>query len=178
MEATLNAADSRLGDGDTGTMLARLLTAIEQAEPVQDDIGATFKVMAMKAAQSTGSSLGTLISASLLSAGSRFSSSPALSVADIGTIVKVARDEMLSLGRSQLGDKTIVDGLDALACALENGSNPCKAVDEALSRFRGKPCKVGRARMWPEQSMDLDDPGMLALAGIVKAIYIPSSQRG
>lgn len=176
MEATLNAADSRLGDGDTGTMLVRLLTAVERAEPVQDDVGATFQAMAMEAAQSTGSSLGTLISAALLAAGSHFSGRAALSIADVGTIVKVARDEMLSLGRSQLGDKTIVDGLDALACALDKGDSPCKAMDEALGRFKGKPCKVGRARMWPEQSMDLDDPGMLAFAGIVKAIYMPRAQ--
>ncbi len=178
MEANLNAADSRIGDGDTGTMLARLLTAVETTEPVHDDVGATFKAMAMAAAASTGSSLGTLLSAGLLSAGSRFSGRVELAPEDIATVVEVARDEMLSLGRSHLGDKTIVDGLHAVACALESGSDPCRAAEEAIRQFKGRPCRIGRARMWPEQSMELDDPGMLALAEIVKAICMPPPQPG
>ena len=45
-----------------------------------------------------------------------------------------------------------------------------EAVDEALSAFRGKPATMGRARMFGEKSVGLDDPGMLAMKFIVYAM--------
>lgn len=176
MESDLNLADSRLGDGDTGTMLARLLTAVE-ATAACGNLGETFRAMAKAASGSTGSSLGTLVSAALLAMGRSCGDRASLPLTDLSILLKTARDEMLSLGRSELGDKTIIDGLDAIAIAVEACSRPTEiasaamsAAQDAIQEFRGRPCRVGRARLWPERSMELDDPGMLALAAIVQAV--------
>ena len=45
-----------------------------------------------------------------------------------------------------------------------------EAVDDALAAFRGKPATMGRARMFGEKSMCLDDPGMLAMKFIIYAM--------
>ena len=37
-----------------------------------------------------------------------------------------------------------------------------EASKNALKKFKGKKCKVGRARMFAEKSKELDDPGMYA----------------
>ena len=181
-EAEINAADSRLGDGDTGTMLVRLLAAVEIIEPAQEDLGTTFRAMAMAAAESTGSSLGTLISAALLSVGGLLAYRSKVQIDEIAALLTTARDEMLLLGRSELGDKTIVDGIHAVANAVQTQTTrqgasraACDAADDVILYFRGKPCRVGRARLWPERSMDLDDPGMAAFARIVKAVGMPAS---
>ena len=42
------------------------------------------------------------------------------------------------------------------------GQNVHKATVDALNEFKGKECKIGRARMFAEKSKDLDDPGMFA----------------
>ena len=42
------------------------------------------------------------------------------------------------------------------------GQNVHQATFDALNKFKGKECKIGRARMFAEKSKDLDDPGMYA----------------
>ena len=73
--------------------------------------------------------------------------------------------------------KTIVDGLDALARGLDGeadaaaaGAAAGAAMDEVLAAFRDRPSAMGRARMFAEKSIGLDDPGMLALAEVVRAV--------
>lgn len=44
------------------------------------------------------------------------------------------------------------------------------SIDNTLTEFRQKPNLLGRARMFPEKSIGLDDPGMLAIKVIVEAI--------
>ena len=38
-----------------------------------------------------------------------------------------------------------------------------EASRNALKKFKGKNCKIGRARMFGEKSKELDDPGMYAI---------------
>src|SRR5690606_22958329 len=91
------------------------------------------------------------------------------------------RDAAMARGKAELGAKTIVDGLDALAEALEGQTSAVsaaiaarKGMDDVLATFRNRPAMMGRARMFAERSVGLDDPGMLALSEIVRAVSDPS----
>jgi len=71
----------------------------------------------------------------------------------------------------------VLDGLDALVTAIAAlgdskaiAAASVKAAGDALERFRGVPCRIGRARMFAERSMELDDPGMLAFARLTEAV--------
>ena len=83
----------------------------------------------------------------------------------------------MARGGASLGDKTVVDVLQAVAAALSQlkdgeaaGPVALKTAQATLDEFRGKPCKMGRARMFAEKSIGIDDPGMLAFTRIVEAM--------
>ncbi len=178
LEPVLNAADAQLGDGDTGAMLARLVAAYDAVEPDRAaGSGAYLTALAKAGAASTGSSLGTLVTTAMLTA-ARFAGTDSELGADrLGALFAAVRDAVMARGWAELGAKTIVDGLDALACALDGIEDPAAvpaaavaAVDQALAAFRPLPARMGRAGMFADKSVGLDDPGMLALAEITRAV--------
>lgn len=174
----LNAADSKLGDGDTGTMLARLIGTFAGADVRNaPDLGAGFAALAKAGAASTGSSLGTLIITAMMVAGRRNEGQAEMAWGALGQTLLSIRDAAMARGKAELGAKTIIDGLDALARAIENLDDPRaialaaqEAMDDVLATFRQRPSAIGRARMFADRSVGLDDPGMLALAEIVRAV--------
>jgi dihydroxyacetone kinase len=174
----LNTADSQLGDGDTGVMLARVIDAMARIDyAAQTDVGAALSLMARNTAGATGSSLGTLIATGLLAASKRLKGERAIAVVDLGGHISSAVEAMAARGGAKLGDKTVLDILDALARATGGlaeseaaASAAAQACRKALSDFRGRPCKIGRARMFAEKSIDIDDPGMLAIHELTLAV--------
>ncbi|RDJ22058.1 DAK2 domain-containing protein [Bosea caraganae] len=183
LEQELNVADSRLGDGDTGVMLARVIDAMAGIDyAAQPDIGAALSLMARKTATATGSSLGTLIATGLLTVGKRAKGEPSIAYADLGAHVAAVVEAMAARGGATLGDKTVLDILDALArgiAGLSDGKAVASAATDAcrttLAEFRERPCKIGRARMFAEKSIGMDDPGMLAVHELVLAIAGPAA---
>lgn len=178
LEAELNLADSRLGDGDTGTMLARVVEAMHAAPPDQgSDVGLAFMAYARATMGATGSSLGTLIATGLMSAAKRTKGRTEVPWSELGDMLGEARDAMSARGGAALGDKTVLDALDAVARSVV-GLTQADGIQAAastaaratLEEFRDRPNKMGRARMFADASRGLDDPGMLALAKIVDAI--------
>jgi dihydroxyacetone kinase-like protein len=82
-------------------------------------------------------------------------------------------------GGAAQGDKTMLDSLAAITSALrharDTGTPALKAAaqaatQEALEAFRNRPNRIGRARMFAERSVGLDDPGMVAVQRMVQAI--------
>lgn len=178
LEQELNAADAKLGDGDTGGMLARVISAIDKAAiPSDEDIGACFSAYAKAAAVATGSSLGTLFATALMAFARETKGQSAVPVSELAPLLVKARDAMMARGGAKLGDKTVLDAIDAAAQALEGVGDTAEAKAKAveatadvLVAFRGKPNKIGRARMFADQTIGLDDPGMLAFAKLCEAI--------
>lgn len=182
LEQELNVADSRLGDGDTGVMLARVFDAMAQIDyAAQADIGAALSQMARKTASATGSSLGTLIATGLLTTAKRVKGATEIPFGDIGGHIAASVEAMAARGKASLGDKTVLDILDALTDALAGASDASSAARAAtdacqatLDAFRDRPCKIGRARIFGDKSIGMDDPGMLAVNGLVLAIADPA----
>lgn len=178
LEQELNAADAQLGDGDTGGMLSRVVERLASVEATDwDDLGKTFGAYAQAAATATGSSLGTLFATALLSFGKATKGKTTLAAAEFGSILGEARDAMLRRGQSQLGDKTVIDVIDAVSKAVTGKSDWAgiaisaqESSSATLASFRDKPCKIGRARMFGDKSRGLDDPGMLAFVRLVEAV--------
>ena len=81
------------------------------------------------------------------------------------------------LGRSSLGDKTVLDTLAGAARAAEGKDDfPAMfdavraAVDGVLREYRDKPNRIGRARIFGDRTIGLDDPGMVAFKIMVDAL--------
>ncbi len=178
LEAELNAADSKLGDGDTGVMLARVLGKFGETDiGAGTDLGAAFQALARAAAAATGSSLGTLFAPALLTIGKANKGRETAQWSELSGLLEAALDAMIRRGGASLGDKTVLDALDAvvkatagLADAGEIAAEASKAGNAALAAFLDKPCKIGRARMFAEKSVGIDDPGMLGFVRLVDAL--------
>lgn len=176
-EAILDEADGRLGDGDTGGMLARFATAIAAAKVGgAPDVGSAFVALAKAGSQSTGSSFGTLLVTALVSLGKGSQGRTQLEWNEVGPLLAAARDAMMRRGSTELGAKTAVDSVDYVVRALagttsaaDAGRDAARATRQALEDFRGRPCRMGRARMYADKSAELDDPGMLAIDVIAQA---------
>lgn len=169
-EQRLNAADAELGDGDTGSMLRRIMSAMNHVDVARaGDVSAAATALAQAAMKETGSSLGTLAITAIMSLAKQAKASGgALELQSIGSIVAGMRDAMAVRGKAEIGDKTVLDSLSAISRALDEGpatrETVARAAWAALDDFRDRPCRIGRARMFPERSKGADDPGMLAVA--------------
>lgn len=71
----------------------------------------------------------------------------------------------------------MLDALQAVAEALDAASDDADlrqqagaAVQRALDEFRSRPNRIGRARMFADKTIGMDDPGMVALQRMVQAI--------
>ena len=83
----------------------------------------------------------------------------------------------MARGKASLGDKTVLDALDAAARAADGKSEPgeilaaaAAAVDATLAQMREMQAKIGRARIFGERSIGLDDPGMRALREMLRGL--------
>ncbi len=178
LEQILNDADAKLGDGDTGGMLARVIGKMAEVDLSSTaDPGAALSQLAKAATVATGSSLGTLFATGLLAAGREAKGRATLDVGDLSSLFATARDAMIARGGASLGDKTVLDSLDAIAEALKGAETPeqatrdaAKAASEALETYRSRPNRIGRARMFGDQTIGIDDPGMLAIKELSAAI--------
>lgn len=171
LEEDLNLADAKIGDGDTGGMFARVIENMQSVTSEDGDLGGYFLNLSRAAQSATGSSLGNLISAALTAVGKNAIGLRQLEPVQLAELLSLARDAMLRRGGASLGDKTVIDAIHAIAEAVADFKEPADlsvvmidAADEALINFRGRPVRIGRARMFGDASRGLDDPGMLAVA--------------
>ncbi|MBL4813302.1 MAG: dihydroxyacetone kinase subunit L [Rhodobacteraceae bacterium] len=177
-EDQLNKADARLGDGDTGETMRRLFGALNNEMPeYSDDIGGFFAELAKICARSTGSSLGTLVTVSMMVMAKQTKGQTVIEWTDLSPLLLLVRDQMMARGKANLGDKTVIDMLDGVATALVNCDNAADAAARSrqactttLDLFRDRENRIGRARMFAKKTIGQDDPGMLALSCLIDAL--------
>ena len=178
-----NAADALLGDGDTGSMLARVIEKMAATDlSAMSDIGAAFNALARATMSATGSSLGTLLATALLALAKATKGRSEIPWPELSSLIGPAIEAMRARGGASLGDKTILDALHRVAQSLAGitdastaGDAACAAARAALEHFKPLPCKIGRARLFPEKSTGAHDPGMLALGLLLERSDLPES---
>jgi dihydroxyacetone kinase-like protein len=172
----LCAKDGRLGDGDLGITLEKAFNRLAEIAPtLPDDLGKAFAAAAAAVSKVSSSSFGTLLATGLLAAAKQTIGKTELPSTAVPGLLRAACQKMSERGSASLGDKTVLDTLDAAARALDSHpedsvSAVITAVDETLSLYRDRECKIGRARIFSERSVGLDDPGMLAFRVMVGAL--------
>ena len=171
LEDPLNAADALLGDGDTGSMLARVIEKMTATDlSATSDVGAAFNALARATMSATGSSLGTLLATALLTFAKSTKGRSEIPWGELSGLIEHAIEAMKARGGANLGDKTILDALHSIAQSLigiDDATTAAHAAEtgasNALEHVQPLPCKIGRARLFPEKSTGAHDPGMLAL---------------
>ena len=163
-----NSADGKIGDGDLGvTVLHGLEEVNNSISKFSDDMGTNFMLCSQAFVKKSGSSFGTLIAFSFMNISKNLKGKTVCNHEDIVAIFETALKTILERGKTNLGDKTIADSLDLIIKNLKDNQNYAEvfksSTKQALENFKGKKIKIGRARMFEDKTMDLDDPGMFAL---------------
>ena len=163
-----NSADGKIGDGDLGVTILHGLEEINNSiYKFSDDMGANFMLCSQAFVKKSGSSFGTLIAFSLMNISKNLKGKTECNHNDVLAIFETALKTILERGKANLGDKTIADSLDLIIKNLKDNQNYSElfksSTKQALENFKGKKIKIGRARMFEEKTMDLDDPGMFAI---------------
>ena len=174
----LNDLDGKLGDGDLGVTMqrgARDLREILSEAP--DDLGVLLMKSAQAFTRTSGSSFGTLLATGLMAGAKAFRGRAEVSWEELPGAMTDALAAMQKRGKGELGDKTVLDALEAVRVACNGLVEPrdlLNAADSATNRsldeFRERPSRLGRARMFGEKSVGLDDPGMMAFRRMLDAL--------
>ena len=174
----LNALDAVLGDGDLGVTMMRGAKSVQaELENLPDDVGMALLKCAQAFTKISGSTLGTLLATGLMSAAKATKGRREVPWNEVSSLLAGAGNSMSSRSQGQLGDKTILDALEAARAATEGLENPIamvsaanEAVASTLERFRGQPSRQGRARIFGDKSIGQDDPGMVAFKRILESL--------
>ena len=163
-----NSADGKIGDGDLGVTILHGLEEVNNSiSKFSDDMGENFMICSQAFVKKSGSSFGTLIAFSFINISKNLKGKNQCNHDDIITIFDTALKTILERGKTSIGDKTIADSLDLIIKNLKDNQNYSEvfksSTNQALKDFKGKKIKIGRARMFEDKTMDLDDPGMFAL---------------
>ena len=178
----LNSLDAHLGDGDLGTSLAAIARGIRAKSDnfPQDDVGAFLGQIVAVIGATSGSSFSAVAMTGLHRVAGETKGRADVPWAELSDLLKLGLDAMRTRGGAKLGDKTVLDGLAAIAAALSQQSDSTAfsaSADEALrlslEEFRGKQSRIGRARLSGERSIGHDDPGMVALKRVVEGLASP-----
>ncbi len=174
----LNGQDAKLGDGDLGITVSKGWREVaKEAEALPEDLGQAFLACAKAFQRVSSSSFGTLVATAFMSAAKATKGRSEAGWGEVAGLLAGARDAMIARGRGSLGDKSLLDAVDAAAAAAEGFDDPSeilgaidRATDEVLDSFRQQANKLGRARMFGEKSVGLDDPGMLAFRRLLDGL--------
>jgi len=177
----LNTLDGQLGDGDLGVTMTRGGRALLDILPtLPADVGMALMACAQAMTKVSGSSYGTLLATGLLAAAKAARGRTEVPWSETAALLRTAVEAMMTRGKASLGDKTVLDALDAAATAAEGKSDPGEilraataAVEATLDRMRNMQAKIGRARIFGERSVGLDDPGMRAFRDVLRGLAPP-----
>jgi dihydroxyacetone kinase-like protein len=174
----LNAADAALGDGDLGVAVAEGFEAIRaELDALPEDLGAALLQCAQALVRVRASSYATLLATGLMAAGAAARGRTTIPWGGVAGLLEAALAKMAARGKGSLGDKTVLDTLEALRAAVAGIEDPARMLERAvgaaraaLEEFRPRPCRQGRARIFAARSQGLDDPGMLAATRMAEAL--------
>jgi phosphoenolpyruvate---glycerone phosphotransferase subunit DhaL len=182
-KAYLTELDSAIGDADHGINLARGFKAVREKLESQDQpIGPALKTAGMTLVQSVGGASGPLYGTFFLRLGTTCGDKEELDAKDFIEMIDAGLQGIIQRGKTQLGDKTMVDALqpavDVMKAAAEAGEDLASvlkkgmdAAEEGMKNTTPLVAKKGRASYLGERSAGHQDPGATSSHLLLKAAY-------
>lgn len=170
--------DAAMGDGDLGLTMSKgygALPGFLRETAVEGEIGKQLMKAGMKMQNEVPSTMGTLMSAGIMQAGKAFKGKTELVPADMATYVTAFAEGIQRRGKCALGDRTILDSVDAgarkavalvesapdatfadvMAAAVDGADEGVKATKDMIPRF-------GKAAVHAAKAKGVMDQGALA----------------
>ena len=169
----LTALDSAIGDGDHGHNMKRGFEALAAEGDVisSKPLGEALKAAGMKLVMTVGGASGPLFGTLLMTLGKEVGNAP--DRAAFNAAFRKAVDSVAARGKSEKGQKTMLDVLYPIADALDGGSDGSDVVrtaDEAAEATVPVIASRGRASFLGERSAGHMDPGSRSVALLAAAI--------
>lgn len=169
--------DAQMGDGDLGLTMHKGYSALpdlirENAEP--GDIGKTLMKSGMKMASVVPSTMGTLMSSGVMEGGKALKGKSEIGPAELAAYLTAFAAGIQKRGKCQLGDRTILDAVDAAAkkaaAAVEAGAADLDAVinaavegaTEGVEATKQMTPKFGKAAVFAAKAIGTPDQGAVA----------------
>jgi phosphoenolpyruvate---glycerone phosphotransferase subunit DhaL len=175
--------DAVVGDGDFGYSLARgfemVLSGWDEID--RTDPGTFLKKVGMMITSRIGGTSGPIWGTAFLRAGMTAGSDPTIDGAKLVEILRAAIEGIKTRGKSDVGDKTLLDTLvpvtDAIAREIQSGADGAAVLAAAATSARESAeqtsemiAKRGRASYTGERSRGSVDAGAMAVAVIVEQL--------
>lgn len=181
--------DSAIGDADHGENMARGLAAALEAlaaEPPASPADA-LKAVATTLIRKVGGASGPLYGTAFLRASTAVAGKDQLGAEDVVALLVAARDGIVSRGKAEPGDKTMVDAwtpaVEAAQAALDGGGDVSAVLAAASAAAQdGAAATVplvarkGRASYLGERSAGHQDPGATSTAMLFAAFASVAGQ--
>ena len=175
--------DAVVGDGDFGYSMARGFELVLSGWDGFDraDIGTFLKKIAVTITSRIGGTSGPIWGTAFLRAGVKAGAATELSTDQVVEMLRAAADGIKARGKSDVGDKTLLDALvpavdtiEERALAGEPAADVLKAAAlvarERAEATRGMLAKRGRAAYTGERSIGTLDAGAVAVAVMFEAL--------
>lgn len=174
----LTGLDAQIGDGDLGITLIKAFRALDAGKDAwPDDLGMAFMAAAQAVSKASSSSFGTLLATSLMTVAKQTKGHTSAPWSDVPGLLEKAVEAMMARGKASLGDKTVLDAVIAASRAAAVTDDPAPMLtamkagtQSALDALRDQPNKIGRARIFAERTIGMDDPGMVAFAVLLDGV--------
>ena len=169
----LTALDQAIGDCDHGLNMKRGFEAVraETATLAEKPLPEALKAIGTRLVMTVGGASGPLFGTLFMSLGKEISPEP--SRADLAAALAKSIDAIAARGKSQAGQKTMLDVLYPVQAAVAAGKSARDIADVADEAAEAtKPIKAirGRASFLGDRSIGHVDPGARSAAMIVRAI--------
>ena len=130
----LNELDGKLGDADFGTSICAGCCAVEKIIP---ELGSTKAGFALgktgtTLVKSMGGASGPLFGTIFMKAGKALGDTPEIGVPELASMFAASLAGVKTLGKSDVGDKTLIDALAPATIALEAAAAKNLSLSQAL----------------------------------------------
>ena len=183
----LHELDQALGDGDLGLTMTKAFTAAHETASTSDETlpGKLLMRVGMAMAKAAPSTMGTLLATGFMRGGKAIGEEERLGVEQLAAFFRAFTDGIMERGKTQPGNKTVVDSLHPAAAAVEQAAAQGKDIHDALTEAvtaarqgneaaRMMKSQHGKAAVYQDQTIGKEDPGasvgVLIVEGFASAL--------
>ena len=178
----LTDLDSAIGDADHGINMTRGMSKVtEKLSSISiSDFAGLFKEVAVTLMSAVGGSAGPLYGTFFMKLGQTLAHKSEVSTADFAAAMEIALTGIMTLGRAQPGDKTMIDTLAPAIAALKESAEEGDdiawqkadaAAEEGMKSTTPMLAKRGRSSYLGERSIGHQDPGATSSYYMIHCMY-------
>jgi dihydroxyacetone kinase-like protein len=166
----LTQLDQAIGDGDHGINMSRglkeVINKIHQSD--YDDIGKLFQDIGMTLVSKVGGASGPLYGTAFIKAGQVLKGKQEITICELGQAFQESVNGIKLRGKSQMGDKTMLDVWEPVTKYIQQNGNTLKIRElasyarEQMEKTKELEAKKGRASFLGKRSIGHLDPGAVS----------------